>query len=125
VWAGEQLKPFLQAVYDRLYLPREIVSTIFEGEKLAPHSVFSVKFDRPLNSVTIRPVWDGEDQAENIAGHLKILQEEGLTNIFFYLDLGVSWQARLVPALFINSFRPVLLLPYAGHSDVVVFQHVG
>jgi hypothetical protein len=125
VWAGEQLGPFLHTVYDRLYLPRRIVPAMFEGEKLAPHSVFSVKFDRPLNAATIRPVWDGEDHAKNIAGHVNILQEEGLTNIFFYLDLGVSWQAKLVPALFANSFRPVLLLPYAGHADVVVFQRVG
>ena len=124
-WAGGQLEPFLRKVYDHLYLPREIVSTTFEGEGLAPHSVFSVKFDRSLNSVTIRPVWDGADHTENIAGHVKILQEEGLTNIFFNLDLGVSWQAKLIPALFANSFRPVLLLPYAGHADVVVFQRLG
>lgn len=125
VWASGQLEPFLRTAYDRLYLPRQIVSTIVEGERLAPHSVFSVKFDRPLNSATIRPVWDGEDHTENIAGHVKILLEEGLTNVFFYLDLGVSWQAKLIPALFINGFRPVLLLPYAGHADVVVFQRLG
>ena len=111
------LRPPLSSTPDSLYN--------LEGERLAPHSVFSVKFDRPLNSATIRPVWDGEDHTENIAGHVKILLEEGLTNIFFYLDLGVSWQAKLIPALFINGFRPVLLLPYAGHADVVVFQRLG
>ncbi|OPY79523.1 MAG: hypothetical protein A4E65_01821 [Syntrophorhabdus sp. PtaU1.Bin153] len=124
VWASRKLEPFLHNVYDRLFLPRQIVSTSFEGESRAPHSVLSVEFDRPHSSVTIRPVWDGEDYAENLAGHVQILRQEGLKNIFLDLDLGVPWQAKLIPALFDSGFKPVLLLPYAGQADVVVFQHV-
>ncbi len=123
VWASESLEPFLHEVYDRLFLPRHIVSTSFEGERRAPHSVLSVEFNRPHSSATIRPVWDGEDHTKNLAGHVRILEEEGLKNIFFDLDLGVPWQAKLVPALFEKGFRPTLLLPYAGKSDVVIFQH--
>ncbi|OPY66909.1 MAG: hypothetical protein A4E62_02396 [Syntrophorhabdus sp. PtaU1.Bin002] len=124
VWASGPLEPFLHEVYDRLFLPRQIVSTSFEGERRAPHSVLSVEFNRPHSSATIRPVWDGEDYTENLAGHVRIFEEEGLKNIFFDLDLGVPWQAKLIPALFKNGFKPVLLLPYAGLADVVVFQHV-
>jgi len=124
VWASGPLEPFLHEVYDRLFLPRQIVSTSFAGERRAPHSVLSVEFNRPHSSATIRPVWDGEDYMENLAGHVHILEEEGLKNIFFDLDLGAPWQAKLVPALFERGFKPVLLLPYAGLADVVVFQHV-
>ncbi|HBA56145.1 ATP-binding protein [Syntrophorhabdus aromaticivorans] len=124
VWASGALEPFLHQVYNRLFLPRQIVFTSFEGERRAPHSVLSVEFDRPRSSVTIRPVWDGEDYTENLAGHVRILEEEGLKNIFFDLDLGAPWQAKLIPTLFEGGFKPVLLLPYAGQADVVVFQHV-
>lgn len=123
VWADPQLIPFLKDAYGRLFLPRKIMTATFEGEMRGYHSVISVEFDRPRESVIMRSVWDGADGAENIAGHLSIFQGENLPNIFFELDLGSAWQARLAPALFQNGFRPVLLVPYAGQADMVVFQH--
>lgn len=123
VWADPLLKPFLQEAYQRLFLPREIMETAFEGETVNPHSVVSVEFDRQRDSATLRPVWDGVDRARNIGGHVRMLKEEGLNSIFFELDLGSPWQAKMAPALYENGFTPVLLLPYAGQVDLVIFQH--
>lgn len=125
VWAHPQLKPFLIKAYHRLFLPRGIMDASFDGETQNPHSVLSVEFDRLRGSVTIRPVWDGADGTQNIAGHVGILKGEAVENIFFELDLGSPWQAKLAPALFKNGFMPELVLPYAGQADVVIFQHTG
>lgn len=125
VWADPQLSPLLDDVYQRLFLPRKILTATFEGEMRGAHSVISVRFDRLRESVIMRPIWDGVDGADNIAGHLRIFREEGIGNIFFELDLGSAWQARLTPALFENGFRPGLLIPYAGQADLVIFQHGG
>jgi hypothetical protein len=123
MWADPSIEPFLRQAYSRLYLPRRIAATSFAGEHLGDHSVFSLQFNRARSSVTIRPVWDGKDYAGNIADHVKLLKKEGLTNLFFEIDLSVAWQARIAPALDDNAFLPVLLLPYAGRGDIVVFQH--
>ncbi len=124
VWADQALRPFLDREYHRLTLPREILSAGWEGEKRSAHSVFAVAFDREQNSVTLSPVWEGEDGSRNLADHVKVLTAEGVTNIFFELDLGQPWQAGLTPALFKNRFTPVLLVPCAGKGDVVVFRYV-
>jgi hypothetical protein len=123
VWTHPSLLPFLKSGYDRLVLPREIHTTLWEGEKRQPHSVFGVQFDREQKSVTLRPVWEGEDAPRNLSDHVRVMTEEGIANVFLEMDLGESWQSLLAPALFDNHFVPVLLLPGAGRSDLVVFQH--
>jgi hypothetical protein len=125
IWADKQLESFLCEAYGRLVLPREILHVTFDGENLGAHSVFSVEFDRTQSSVTIRPIWEGADAAQNVREHLNVLRSEGLRNIFFEIDLGVSWQAKLAPLLFQKGFAPVLLLPYAGEADIVLFQAAG
>jgi hypothetical protein len=117
--------PFLKEAFGRLFLPREIASVSFDGEHLAPHSIFSVRFDRSRHAATIRPVWDGADYGQNIRSHVDVLAREGIANIFANLDLGVSWQGKLTPALLDAGFEPVLLLPYAGRADVVIFKLKG
>ena len=44
-------------------------------------------------------------------------------NIFFELDLGISWHAELIPVLIANQFKPEIILPFAGQSDLIIFQH--
>jgi anti-sigma regulatory factor (Ser/Thr protein kinase) len=122
MWVHRSLEPFVKDAYARLFLPRQLTAVAFEGEHLPPHSVFSLQFNRGRSSVTIRPTWDGQDFEKNIADHLKLLNKEGLHNVYFELDCGIAWQAKLAPALLNASFAPVLLLPYAGRGDIVVFQ---
>jgi hypothetical protein len=123
VWAHRELEPFLRTEYSRLFLPREILTVTWEGEQRQPHSVFTPRFDRSRKTVRLRPVLDGEDAANNLADHVRLLMGEGFGDIFLEMDLGRSWQGLLVPALLQNRFVPVLLLPNAGRGDVVVFQH--
>ncbi|RPI76558.1 MAG: hypothetical protein EHM45_12590 [Desulfobacteraceae bacterium] len=125
VWAHPKIENFLRAEYARLAFAREIVLTRPEGEQRPARSVFAAHFNRDHHQVTLRPIWDGRDAAENLDRHLKALRAEHLTNIFFEIDLARSWQADLTPALLQNRFRPRLILPYGGKADVVVFQHEG
>jgi hypothetical protein len=125
VFSHPDLIPFLRAQHDRLVLPREILPITWEGERRDAHSAFIVHFDRPQQTVRLRPLWDGEDAVRNVADHVTVLTNEGFANIFFEMDLGQPWQSLLAPALLKNGFAPVLLLPDAGQGDIVVFQLSG
>lgn len=126
VWADASLTPFLQDAYAHLALPRHILGISDDEQYVDLHSVFSVRFDRPLNSVTIQPVLDGQDRGRNVADHIALLEQEGLRNIFFRIDIGIAWQSRLSSVLCENGFVPALLVPYGGEQgDVVIFQRTG
>jgi hypothetical protein len=122
VWSHPDLVPFLRSRYDHLVLPREILTSKWEGERRNAHSVLTVRFDRPASTARLRPAWDGEDAAQNIVDHVTVLTNEGFANIFFDLDLGQSWQCFMTQVLLENGFAPALLLPDAGEGDIVVFQ---
>lgn len=123
VWCHPQLEPFLHEAYDRLFLPRDIHLASYEGEARPLHSVLGAHLDRAQGHVTLHPVWDGQDAAENLGRHLQLMRREGLANVFVALDLGLAWQALLTPALLELGFAPRLVLPYAGRADEVVFEH--
>ena len=122
VWGAEELRPFLEKEYRRLVLPREVHVTKYQGEHRDPHSVFTSQFDRELHEVTLRGIWPGKDALENLQEHIRIFREEKLLNIFFEMDLGVSWQAGLTDPLLTLGFKPCFIIPYGGRSDLVVFQ---
>ncbi len=95
-------------------------------ESLLPGSqVLSAEFDRGASQVTLRPVWWGLDSEENVANHVRVLRDEGMSGILFEIDLGKPWHSRFTTALFSAGFEPRLVLPYAGKGDLVVFQHAG
>lgn len=125
VWAHPVLEDFLQAEYRRLFFAREIRPTRYGGEQRPAYSVFAPQFDRTNRQITLRAIWDGADASENLSQHLKVLKAEALPNIFFEVDLGHAWQANLSQILIDKGFRPRLILPYGGESDVVVFQYQG
>jgi anti-sigma regulatory factor (Ser/Thr protein kinase) len=125
VWAHPVLEDFLRAEYRRLFFAREIRSTQYGGEQRPAYSVFAPQFDRTNRQITLRAIWDGADAPENLSQHLKVLKAESLPNIFFEVDLGHGWQANLSKILIESGFRPRLILPYGGESDVVVFQYQG
>jgi anti-sigma regulatory factor (Ser/Thr protein kinase) len=122
IWSDPTLEPFLKEELQRRTLPRETRRISDFGEARNPFSVLSPSFDRSRNLVTLKPIRPGKDQEKNVGNHLQLLQKEGWRNIFFEMDLGKSWQVEFSPALFANTFRPCLLLPYAGEGDLVIFQ---
>lgn len=123
VWSHPLLKDFLEEQYRRLFFAREIVPAKTEGESLSPFSVLSAEFDRGRSRVTLRPVWWGHDSQSCIADHVETLRKEKIASILFEMDLGRSWQCHFTPALLRNNFEPRLILPYAGKSDLVIFQY--
>ncbi len=121
-WCHPELQDFLRKQYARLVLPREIQQVRDQGETKPPYSVLSALFDRPQKKVTLRPIHSGRDAEENLTDHLKLFRREGIHNVFFEMDLGVSWQAGFAPGLLRNGFTPRMVIPYGGEGDRIVFQ---
>lgn len=122
VWSHPDMEDFLRGEYSRLVLPREIRLVRDLGETKTRFSVLTAEFDRSQKMVTLRPIHQGMDAGENLAGHLKLLSRESLLNVFFEMDLAEPWHTEFTPALLKQGFTPRLVLPYAGKSDVVLFQ---
>lgn len=125
VWTHPDLNPFLRDYYSRLALARDIHLYQADGERRPNYSVISTHLDRMQGHVTLRPMVDGSDEAENLNRHLGLLKAEGICNIFCNLDLGAAWQSNWAPALMQMGFSPRLVLPFGGKADLVVFQHSG
>jgi len=124
VWTQHGLEPFLRQRYDELAFVREFraVNTARNETVQAGSSLFALDVRRELSEAVIRPLENGGDYSENLDRHLVALAAGGIRNVFFHLDLGHSWQAALAPLLFGRGFAPVLLLPCAGYSDILVMQ---
>ncbi len=118
-----RLTSFLATFYQELYLPRQIQEVEYQGESISPYSVLAAHIDRPAHKVVLAPLWVGSDAARNLADHVRVLRAEGITDIFFELDTGVPKQAILCPALLTAGFKPVLILPWGGKGDIVLFAH--
>jgi hypothetical protein len=123
VWMHGALEAFLRREYDRLVLAREMREVHAMGESLPGSSIFSAELLGEKSQAVLRPLWPGSDLDANVRRHIRYLRKDGFLNILFELDLGVSWHAVLIPVLAANGFRPEILLPFAGQSDLVVFQH--
>ena len=116
------LADFLDRQYRRLVLPRQVQVTGDAGERRSDISVLAADFERSRNLVTLHPIQAGADARQNLARHVELFRREDVGNVFFELDLGVTWQAGFGGALLEAGFTPRLVLPYAGRADILVFQ---
>lgn len=122
VWAHPDLAPFLESQYKKFVLPREIQWVTVEGEKKSSFSVLSAEMNRFGHWAVLRPLVYGEYAATVLADHVRLLEKEGFSSIFFEMDLKNAWQAHFTQGLLKNDFEPRLLIPYGGKGDLVVFQ---
>ncbi|MDZ4183960.1 MAG: hypothetical protein U1D97_03145 [Desulfuromonadales bacterium] len=123
VWSREELTSWLVRQYERLVLAREIRTGRDMGETRAGSSLFAAEISRERAEALLRPLWPGADLAANVERHISYLKGDGLINLFFEIDLGIPWHAELIPVLMAGGFRPEILFPFAGQSDLVIFQH--
>lgn len=123
VWTHPFLRAYLEEEYSRLFLARDIRDVSDMGETLAGPSIFSTEIRREKSEARLRPLWPGGDLADNLARHVALCKSESLKNVFFVVDLGVSWHARLAPVLMNSSFKPRMIIPFAGQADLVIFQY--
>ncbi len=121
-WAHEKIRDFLRDQYRRLVLPRDVRLVENMGENRSPHSVLLTTFDRQQASVTMSPIWLGQDFEDNLRHHLTLFRREEIRDVFFSMDLGRSWEAELTPGLLRNGFKACFVLPYAGMGDLLLFQ---
>ncbi len=124
VWTDTVLKDYLEKEYARLFLARDIrdVRNLGESARTGP-SIFACDIRRERSEAYLRPLWPGDNLAENLSRHIALCRKESLPNIFFALDTGISWHAHLAPVLIAQSFKPCVLLPFAGQADLVIFQY--
>ena len=123
VWAHPDLIPFLKKAYEKLELWRDIHPVSSLGEKRHTSSVLSVDLEKNLSKAVLIPMIDGLDIGDNIHTHVESLRQEGIQNIFFHLEMALAWQAHIAKTLLQKGFEPVYILPQAGSSDILVFQH--
>jgi hypothetical protein len=123
VWSHPQLGDYLSAEYQRLVLARDIQIIENLGERRSGASVFAAEVNRERAEVTLRPLWPAADLEDNVERHVRFLIDDHFLNIFFEIDLGIPWHAEIIPALLANGFHPGMLLPFAGQSDLVIFQY--
>jgi hypothetical protein len=123
-WTPAELEAYLRQTYGRLFLPREIRKLGNDGENQSAHSVLSTQIDRTRSQVDLDILWPGLDIEDNLIRHLELFGNEGIRNVVFEIDLGCAWKSAVIPCLLRNGFRPVLVLPYAGEGDILLFQLV-
>ena len=124
VWSHQDLEEFLKQEYQRLVLPREIRLCGHQGENMPEDSVLAAELRRETGSALLHPLKAGTDARQNLAQHVRLLENEHLANIYFEMDLGQAWQTMFTPALLANDFMPRLVIPYGGENDRVVFQYL-
>lgn len=125
VFAAGDLAPWLAGQYERLFLARQIRTVRDMGESRGGDSLFAARLQRQASEATLRPLWPGADAGANLARHVRYLRGEGFADLLVEIDLGVSWQAGLLPDLAAQGFRPRILLPFAGQADLLILQWTG
>lgn len=123
VWSSGAAAEYLRREYQRLALAREIRTIRDMGETRLGPSLFSSEVYRDERAVTLRPLLPGNDFQANLERHVHFLRSDHFLNIYFELDLGMPWHAELMDVLAANHFKPAIVLPFAGKSDLLIFQH--
>ncbi len=123
VWSHPGLVSFLEAQYKSLVLMRQIRPVQDLGEAIPDRSVVSARLRPRLSEAVLMPLVGGRDMGGCLAKHVNTLKAEGYASIVFLIDLAKGWQAATAGPAMENGFKPRMVLPHGGTSDMVVFQH--
>ena len=123
VWTDPTLKDYLEQEYNRLFLARDIREVRNLGETQTGSSIFATELRRERSEAFLRPLWPGNDLTSNLKRHMELCKKESLLNIFFTVDMGISWHASIIPILMSQHFTPKVIIPFAGQADLVIFQY--
>ena len=122
VWVHPRLSGFLEENYRRLHLPRQLSPVGDYGQDRPAHSVLAAQLDRSLGQAVLQPAWDGRDFRQNLETHLRVLADEGFSDVVLSLDLGSAWQAALADKAMEAGMTPRYVLPYGDSADTVFFE---
>jgi hypothetical protein len=127
VWAHPDHRVFLEARYDDLALSRDILDAAASpASRLPEHALLATTHDHRRHLRILRPILDGQDFAVGLASQTVVTEPsdgQGV-DILLHLDLSAPWQAARMPDIAACGFVPRFVLPYAGASDVLVYQHL-
>jgi hypothetical protein len=125
VFVHPQIEDFIRERYTFLALPRQMRTTVYEGEGRLPDSSISTRLDRRQATAILSILMVGDDIEDNLVRHVAALRGEDIKNIFFEIDLGKAEEVQLVPAILAAGFTPQILLPWGGCGDVVLLLYSG
>ncbi len=123
VWSHPDLFPFVEKAYKALWLMRRIRTVTDLGEQRPERSVLSARLRPEVSEALLTPLVGGRDMAACLKCHVDTLRNEGYDRILFQTDLGSGWQAALAGPALDTGFKPRLVVPHGGRSDLLVFQH--
>jgi len=121
-WSDAETRPLLDAVHERMSLPRDVLDAATVLEPVLAHGLVGAEIDRSTKQVTLRPLIDGRDMAVLLASHVDLCRRDGFEHILLATDHGIGWHARLGGAIRIAGFAPRILLPNAATGDVLMWE---
>lgn len=119
------IKVFLDDFYNNLALPRVIQDVEYMGEELLQYSAIATAVDRQSKKSLLTLLWVGQNLEENLRAHVKLLQNQNIEDIRFWMQLGSSDEAMMAPLLLAAGFEPWMVLPWARQGDVAIFKYKG
>jgi hypothetical protein len=120
-WADAATRPLLEAMHDRMSLPRDVLDAATVLEPALAHGLLGATIDRAARQVTLRPLIDGRDMPALLASHVDLCRRDGFEHILLETDHGIGWHARLGGAIRAGGFVPRILLPNAAVGDALVW----
>lgn len=125
LYVHPSLEKTVSSMVDDLFLPRAIHQVDLPEHSLPEGSALSLRIDPEAGKATLSVLFSGRDGAENLKAHLDILSDQGIEDVSFALDLGISGDAIMGDALLKAGFVPRILLPWAGRGDVLILTPSG
>lgn len=125
LYVHPSLEGTVSEMVDDLILPRAIHLVDPPEHSLSEGSALSIRLDPAAGKATLSVLSSGRDGAENLKAHLNILSDQGIEDVMFSLDLGISGDAVMGYALLKSGFVPRILLPWAGRGDILIFTPSG
>lgn len=127
VFCHPRVRAFLRAEYDRLLLPREIVTLEDQGEMQAEHSLMTSDLFLTAHTAVCRGLVLGRDIRLYLGKLLNLFrtfrhQVAGRGGVLFEMDLGNSHETAFTPALLEAGFTPSMVVPNAGRGDLLIFH---
>lgn len=108
--------------YSLMFMMRQVIPVNSAGEHLPEKTTYYVDIEKNQNRALLTSCLIGEDAADTLRKHLSILQEQGISNIMYEMDLSREDDAALYPVLKENGFSPEYILPWGGERDTLIFR---
>lgn len=117
------LVPAVRTYYSQMSLLRQIIPVSSAGEHSYEKTTFYVEIDKGQNRAVLTSCVIGSDAADTLSSHIRLLTDQGVSDIMYEMDLSNETDASLSPVLINAGFSPEYILPWGGHGDTLIFRY--